>query len=702
MFVQRKSLLAQCISLASVSGLISAPAHSLPQEGNNATVFGDATYTLDSNTQATISASTDSVIEFFVPASGGSAFSIPNDAVLNLESTGGAIDVLADVIDNNPSEILGQINGDGNVSFFIRNRAGVVFGENASVLNVPALLATTHAFENADFVGFANGDNPLALAADGGSIDINGLTIEGGDLILIADVVNIAGDVVSSGEIKIAIGETVELALPASGSGLLSVDITEALSTSQSSGNLIVGEGSSVSANTIDWQAAVNDPGGLGVNIEGLVMANGVAMDGDGAITIVAKGADFELAKSGELNAADGTEDVSLLGDFIILDGEVRADEFAISLGSEAASIDAAEAVLDAGALAFEGNTIDIVGAQGPFNHVVEGFADYTVTGTNSGTAALEVQAAQTVSFSNIAVLETSQGDNNITIENGGSIDTIRGNNGNDTFTVRGAARLLEGSGGNDLFRMDGGVISGNDARIDGGSDLDTIENVIAFDGGQQILDEGVLLARGTSDFITSWTDIEAVTAGPVIVVAPPTPTQIDNINATTPVFSNLNASAVSGLNLVGDDLVKSPCGSLSANNNRSKEGLALANMDEDCFNKPEYLALINTTVYFNNDSASLLPTGKDKLNRVSSFVLESGQFREITVSGHTDSNASHDYNLALSEKRVDSAIDYMADKGVDTKMFKPFFYGESTPAAPNDTEANRALNRRVVVELKK
>ena len=123
---------------------------------------------------------------------------------------------------------------------------------------------------------------------------------------------------------------------------------------------------------------------------------------------------------------------------------------------------------------------------------------------------------------------------------------------------------------------------------------------------------------------------------------------------------------------------------------------------DEDCFDKPDYLAMLKTTIYFDNDSSQILAPAAAKLDRVSEFVLDYGHFNEVAVSGHTDANASNAYNLKLSERRANSAVDYMTDKGLDVGLFKTYFYGEELPAVANDTPENLAKNRRAVVELKR
>ncbi len=69
----------------------------------------------------------------------------------------------------------------------------------------------------------------------------------------------------------------------------------------------------------------------------------------------------------------------------------------------------------------------------------------------------------------------------------------------------------------------------------------------------------------------------------------------------------------------------------------------------------------------------------------------------EVEIQGHTDNVGSDAYNLELSQKRAESVRDYL----IDIHMIEPVRliargYGESKPVAGNDTDADRAKNRRV------
>jgi outer membrane protein OmpA-like peptidoglycan-associated protein len=67
-----------------------------------------------------------------------------------------------------------------------------------------------------------------------------------------------------------------------------------------------------------------------------------------------------------------------------------------------------------------------------------------------------------------------------------------------------------------------------------------------------------------------------------------------------------------------------------------------------------------------------------------------------VLVEGHTDATGSDQYNLSLSQKRADAVSDELRERDVKSNRIKTAWYGEAQPKYSNDTESNRAKNRRV------
>ena len=67
-----------------------------------------------------------------------------------------------------------------------------------------------------------------------------------------------------------------------------------------------------------------------------------------------------------------------------------------------------------------------------------------------------------------------------------------------------------------------------------------------------------------------------------------------------------------------------------------------------------------------------------------------------IIIGGHTDSIGSDGYNVDLSYRRAVATRDYFVKSGIDGARLGTEGFGEANPIAPNRTDEERALNRRV------
>lgn len=109
--------------------------------------------------------------------------------------------------------------------------------------------------------------------------------------------------------------------------------------------------------------------------------------------------------------------------------------------------------------------------------------------------------------------------------------------------------------------------------------------------------------------------------------------------------------------------------------------------------------AIVLNNVYFDFDSHVIRPESFPELDKLSEMLLDNPNLH-MTVDGHTCSMGSDEYNLNLSNRRAGSIVNYFLTKGVLATNLEYHGYGESRPKAPNDTEANREMNRRVEFEL--
>uniref|UniRef100_C6DZ81 OmpA/MotB domain protein n=1 Tax=Geobacter sp. (strain M21) TaxID=443144 RepID=C6DZ81_GEOSM len=102
--------------------------------------------------------------------------------------------------------------------------------------------------------------------------------------------------------------------------------------------------------------------------------------------------------------------------------------------------------------------------------------------------------------------------------------------------------------------------------------------------------------------------------------------------------------------------------------------------------------------ILFDKNKDLLKPAFMESLARAASSLRESQT--DIIIQGHTDSSGSDAINLPLSQRRADRVRDYLVAQGVPTSRLIAIGYGATRPQFPNDSEANRLLNRRVQLEI--
>jgi OOP family OmpA-OmpF porin len=101
--------------------------------------------------------------------------------------------------------------------------------------------------------------------------------------------------------------------------------------------------------------------------------------------------------------------------------------------------------------------------------------------------------------------------------------------------------------------------------------------------------------------------------------------------------------------------------------------------------------------VNFDLGKATIKEESHASLNEVGAILGRWPGLR-IEVGGHTDSQGSEAFNQTLSEERAKAVLDYLLGRfpALSAAQLTSKGYGESTPVTANDTELNRAKNRRV------
>ena len=100
----------------------------------------------------------------------------------------------------------------------------------------------------------------------------------------------------------------------------------------------------------------------------------------------------------------------------------------------------------------------------------------------------------------------------------------------------------------------------------------------------------------------------------------------------------------------------------------------------------------------FNKDD--IRPEFRSELDEVGTF-LNNNPDAYVKLVGYTDNVGSEEYNLGLSQRRADSAANYLMNQhNITRDRIVVSYYGETNPIASNDSEEGRAKNRRVEIAV--
>jgi outer membrane protein OmpA-like peptidoglycan-associated protein len=109
---------------------------------------------------------------------------------------------------------------------------------------------------------------------------------------------------------------------------------------------------------------------------------------------------------------------------------------------------------------------------------------------------------------------------------------------------------------------------------------------------------------------------------------------------------------------------------------------------------------IILDKVYFATNSAKILPKSYPILDAVAATLKGNPQILLVEIQGHADERASDKYNLDLTQRRANSVLKYLVNKGIDPRRLRARGYGERCPVDPRHNEKAWEKNRRVEFKI--
>lgn len=115
-----------------------------------------------------------------------------------------------------------------------------------------------------------------------------------------------------------------------------------------------------------------------------------------------------------------------------------------------------------------------------------------------------------------------------------------------------------------------------------------------------------------------------------------------------------------------------------------------LTEMTLEEINAAEFLK----NVFFDFDKSELTDSAIMQLETNGKWLNDNSSVKVI-IEGHCDERGTEEYNLALGEKRANSAREFLIRYGISPSRLMTASYGESRPLDPRQSEDAYAMNRR-------
>lgn len=122
--------------------------------------------------------------------------------------------------------------------------------------------------------------------------------------------------------------------------------------------------------------------------------------------------------------------------------------------------------------------------------------------------------------------------------------------------------------------------------------------------------------------------------------------------------------------------------------------GTDCAERADAALDRIDAIETVRERVHFEFDQSEITDEAAQVLQRKAE-VLRDNPDMEITIAGHADERGSNEYNMALGQRRAESARDYLVDLGVSEDQFDTTSYGEERPLVDRSTEEAWDQNRR-------
>jgi OmpA-OmpF porin, OOP family len=108
----------------------------------------------------------------------------------------------------------------------------------------------------------------------------------------------------------------------------------------------------------------------------------------------------------------------------------------------------------------------------------------------------------------------------------------------------------------------------------------------------------------------------------------------------------------------------------------------------------------INEQVQFEFDRAVIRPASDALLDQIVQVIKAHPEIKKLEIQGHTDNTGAKQHNKILSASRAEAVRKALIKRGLKDNLLVAKGYGQESQLVENDSEANKAKNRRVQFKI--
>ena len=109
---------------------------------------------------------------------------------------------------------------------------------------------------------------------------------------------------------------------------------------------------------------------------------------------------------------------------------------------------------------------------------------------------------------------------------------------------------------------------------------------------------------------------------------------------------------------------------------------------------------IARSKIHFDTGKFDLAEDATELLDLIAIYMKGDVAVNEVYIDGYTDSIGRRVSNVKLSKKRAEAVLAYLTKAGVPDELVSTRYHGQQYPLAKNNSDANRAKNRRVTIRL--